>query len=274
MSPASRWSDLERPPLNVAALNRALVEGGLWREVRVVEETGSTNADLADLARAGEPEGLVLVAEHQTAGRGRLGRVWTAPARSGLSFSMLLRPAAVPAAQWPLLPLLVGVGLANAVASTAEVDVALKWPNDLMIGDAKLGGILAERVESPTGAAAVVGVGLNVTLRATELPVPTAISLGLAGAAVTDRDTLLRASLRGVAREYTRWVDRAGDPSSAILSSYRELCVTLGREVRAELPGGRAVDGRAVDVDEVGSLIVETAGGREVVSAGDVTHLR
>src|SRR6185312_8672655 len=119
----SRWSDLDRPPLDVRALKRALVEGGLWRDIRVVDETGSTNADVAGLARSGEPEGLVLIAEHQTAGRGRLGREWTAPARSGLAFSMLLRPMGVPAKSWTLLPLLVGVGAASAVSRVADLEV-------------------------------------------------------------------------------------------------------------------------------------------------------
>lgn len=274
MSSGSRWSDLERPPLNAAALRRALVDGGLWREVRIVDETGSTNADVAALARAGEAEGLVFVAEHQTAGKGRLDRTWTAPARSGLSFSVLLRPVAVPPSGWPLLPLLVGAGVAKAIARVAEVEVSLKWPNDLLIGDRKLGGILVERVESSAGPAAVVGVGLNVTLREPELPVPTAISLGVADAKVTDRDTLLRASLRGIATEYSSWVKSAGGSSSELLSSYRQLCATIGREVRVQLPGDRIVGGRAADVDETGALVVETAAGAEVVTAGDVVHVR
>ena len=188
MGPVSRWTDLDRPPLDVQALNRALVDGGLWRELRVVDETGSTNADVAELARSGEAEGLVLVAEHQSAGRGRLGRVWRAPARSGLSFSVLLRPVTVPAGRWPLVPLLVGVGVARAVARVTDIEISLKWPNDLLVGGRKLGGILAEWLEpvaaggqaEPAGAigpAIVVGVGLNVTLREPELPVPTAISL-------------------------------------------------------------------------------------------------
>jgi BirA family transcriptional regulator, biotin operon repressor / biotin---[acetyl-CoA-carboxylase] ligase len=288
----SRWTDLERPPLDVRALTRALVSHGIWREIRVVEETGSTNADVAELARSGEPAGLVLVAEHQTAARGRLGRSWNAPARSGLTFSMLLRPAdltpdvmpdlrvgmpphpptAVPAVRWSLLPLVVGVGVAAAVGRIAGVEVGLKWPNDLMIGERKLAGILAERVE-PAGAV-VVGVGLNVSLREAELPVPTATSLALAGAACTDRDTLLRATLRGVGEEYLTWRRAAGDGEKSILPRYQAICTTLGRDVRVELPGGAAVAGRAVDVGPDGSLVVETPAGRRLVSAGDVVHVR
>jgi BirA family transcriptional regulator, biotin operon repressor / biotin---[acetyl-CoA-carboxylase] ligase len=269
----SRWGDLERPPLDVRALNQALADGGLWREIRVVDETGSTNADVGELARRGEPEGLVLVAEHQTAGRGRLGRGWVAPARSGLFFSMLLRPGAVPVSRWPMVPLLVGVGVARAVGRVAEIEVALKWPNDVMIGERKLGGILAELVDSSDGPAIVVGIGLNVTLREAELPVPTAISLALAEGSCTDRETLLRASLRGVAAEYEMWHSAAGDPE-ATLAAYRELCVTIGRDVRVELPGDRAVVGHAVGVDPDGSLVIETPDGRTGVTAGDVVHVR
>ncbi len=273
----SRWSDLERPPLDVRGLNRALVDGGLWRAVRVVEETGSTNADVAELARSDEPEGLVLVAEYQTAGRGRLGRTWTAPPRSGLSFSILLRPDDVPAPAWTLLPLLVGVAVAKAVAAVAavppDVPVGLKWPNDLLVGDRKLAGILAERVDSAAGQAVVVGIGLNVSLREDELPLPTATSLAIAGAGSADRDTVLRAVLRAVAHSYAAWRAAGGD-STRVLAAYRELCVTLGRDVRVELGGDQIVSGRAVEIGPDGSLIVETSAGRRSVSAGDVVHVR
>jgi len=292
----SRWTDLERPPLDVRALQRALVDYGIWRDVRVVDETGSTNADVAELARSGSAAGLVVVAEHQTSGRGRLDRVWSAPPRSGLTFSMLLRPGdvtpdvmphlraglpplvatAVPPARWPLLPLIVGVGVATALAAVADVAVGLKWPNDVMIGDRKVAGILAEQVEAvgSSGAAVVAGVGLNVTLRESELPVPTAISLALAGASCTDRDTVLKAVLRAIGDEYLAWRAVGGDGARSVLPRYRELCVTLGRDVRAELPGRTAVEGRAIEIDDDGALVVETAAGRRAVLAGDISHLR
>jgi BirA family transcriptional regulator, biotin operon repressor / biotin---[acetyl-CoA-carboxylase] ligase len=283
----SRWADLERPPLDVRALRRALVDGQLWREVRVVDETGSTNADVAALARSGEPAGLVLIAEHQTTGRGRLGRSWAAPARSGLSFSVLLRPTDVPLPAWTLLPLLVGVAVATAVGEVSGTGVRLKWPNDLLIGERKLGGILAERADSMAGgsaaaltgaavagAAVVVGVGLNVTLRAAELPVPIATSLALAGATCTDRDPVLRAALRAIAAEYAAWRQAAGSGEDGLLAKYRALCVTLDRDVRIELPGGDAMEGRAVDIGADGCLLVDTAAGRRSVRAGDVVHVR
>ncbi|WP_040908534.1 biotin--[acetyl-CoA-carboxylase] ligase, partial [Streptomyces griseoflavus] len=172
-SPRNRWSDLDRPPLNVTALRRGLVrEGSLWREVDVVQSTGSTNSDLVARAGGGREvaEGVVLVAEEQTAARGRLDRRWTAPARSGLFFSVLLRPAEVPVARWGWLPLLTGVAVATGLSRAAGVDTALKWPNDLLVTvggeERKAGGILAERAGDD---GVVVGVGINVSLRADEL---------------------------------------------------------------------------------------------------------
>ncbi|MFF0592912.1 biotin--[acetyl-CoA-carboxylase] ligase [Streptomyces antibioticus] len=275
----SRWSDLERPPLDAAALRRALVrEGGLWSDVRVVQRTGSTNSDLAALAVKGEAaEGAVLVAEEQTAGRGRLDRRWTAPPRSGLFFSVLLRPAEVPVARWGWLTLLTGVAVATGLARAAGVDTALKWPNDLLVTvggeERKAGGILAERAGED---GVVVGVGVNVTLRADELPVPQAGSLALAGAAGTDRDPLLRAVLRSLEDWYGRWREAGGDPAvGGLQEAYAAGCATLGRSVRAELPGGRSLIGEAVAVDGDGRLVIATADGvSEPVGAGDVVHLR
>jgi BirA family biotin operon repressor/biotin-[acetyl-CoA-carboxylase] ligase len=275
----SRWSDLDRPPLNVAALRRGLVrEGGLWREVEVVQRTGSTNNDLVALAGKGSAaEGSVLVAEEQTAGRGRLDRRWTAPARSGLFFSVLLKPTEVPVARWGWLPLLTGVAVATGLSRAAGVDTALKWPNDLLVTVAgeerKAGGILAERAGED---GVVVGVGINVTLREDELPVPAAGSLALAGAVSTDRDPLLRGMLRALEDWYGRWRAAAGDPTvSGLQETYAAGCATLGRTVRAELPGDRSITGEAVAVDGDGRLVIATENGvQEPVGAGDIVHLR
>ncbi|MFD5803080.1 biotin--[acetyl-CoA-carboxylase] ligase [Streptomyces sp. NPDC127020] len=277
-SPSNRWSDLDRPPLNGTALRRALVrQGGLWRQVDVVQRTGSTNSDL--VARAADEEleeGAVLVAEEQTAARGRLDRQWTAPPRSGLFFSVLLRPTEVPVARWGWLPLLTGVAVATGLSRVAGVDTALKWPNDLLVtvGDEerKAGGILAERA----GDGVVIGVGVNVSLRADELPVPQAGSLVLAGAANTDRDPLLRGVLRSLEDWYGRWRSAEGDPVAAGLQeTYAAGCATLGRVVRAELPGDRSLVGEAVAVDGDGRLVLATgAGVQEPVGAGDIVHLR
>ncbi|MFI9343005.1 biotin--[acetyl-CoA-carboxylase] ligase [Streptomyces sp. NPDC052773] len=275
----SRWSDLDRPPLNAAALRRALVrEGGLWSDVEVVQRTGSTNSDLVARAAAGDtPEGVILVAEEQTSGRGRLDRQWTAPPRSGLFFSVLLRPSDVPVARWGWLPLLTGVAVATGLSRTAGVDTALKWPNDLLVTvggeERKAGGILAERAGAD---GVVVGVGVNVTLRADELPVPQAGSLALAGAVGTDRDPLLRGMLRALEDWYGRWRAAGGDPAACGLQdTYAAGCATLGRVVRAELPGDRSVIGEAVAVDGDGRLVIATKEGvQEPVGAGDIVHLR
>ncbi|MEU4037113.1 biotin--[acetyl-CoA-carboxylase] ligase [Streptomyces collinus] len=275
----SRWSDLDRPPLNATALRRGLVrEGGLWSGVELVQRTGSTNSDLVAKAVAGTVgEGAVLIAEEQTAGRGRLDRQWTAPARSGLFFSVLLRPVEVPVARWGWLPLLTGVAVATGLSRAAGVDTALKWPNDLLVKvggeERKAGGILAERAGD---GGVVVGVGLNVSLRASELPVPTAGSLALAGAVTTDRDPLLRTVLRSLEEWYGRWRDAGGDPArSGLQETYAAGCATLGRAVRAELPGERSIVGEAVAVDGDGRLVIATGEGvQEPVGAGDIVHLR
>ena len=306
--PDSPYADLRRPPLQEPALRRALiVPGGLWTRLRVVLQTGSTNADLADEARSGRAEGDVLVAERQTAGRGRLGRAWDAPAQAGLTLSVLLRPAGVEPTRLGWLPLLAGVALAQAVARLAEVDAVLKWPNDLLVraatftalgptavgptaaasesaeGYRKCAGLLAEAVPSPAGPAVVLGLGLNVTQEADELPpvkltdptAPPATSLALAGAACTDRDPLLRATLRALADWYLRWRAVGGDPQvSGVADAYRERCATLGGEVRVHLPDGSTFDGLASDVDDEGRLVVRTAGHTRHVAAGDVHHLR
>ncbi len=287
--PESPYRDLDRPPLSVAALRRALlVPAGLWSSLDLVSETGSTNADLAAAGRAGAPEGAVLVAERQSAGRGRLGRHWESPARAGLAVSVLLRPgeaaeergwAAVPACRYAALPLLAGLALVEVVRRLGAVDAVLKWPNDLLIDDRKCAGILAETVpgngaERPP--AIVVGIGLNVTLREPELPDPAATSLALAGSACVDRDPLLRALLRGLAGWYGRWRDAGGDAEECgLLTEYRLHCGTVGRPVRVSLPGGDTVSGTATDVDGTGRLLVTGSDGRATpIAAGDVLHVR
>ena len=275
--PASPYSDLERPPLPGRSLERALlVPGGLWRRLQVKAETGSTNADVSEAARAGEPEGLIVIAEQQTAGRGRRDRDWVSPARAGLTLSVLLRPGdQVPNRNWGWLPLLAGVALQEAVQRIAEIDASLKWPNDLLVRDAKCAGILAE----VAGDAVVVGIGLNVTTRVDELPPTTglaATSLQIAGAKSTDRDPLLKALLRGLARWYDGWRETGGDAElCGLLAAYRRGCSTIGRDVRVQLPVGEVLTGRATTVDTDGRLVIRTAEGVEQrVSAGDVLHVR
>ncbi|WP_344324381.1 biotin--[acetyl-CoA-carboxylase] ligase [Aeromicrobium halocynthiae] len=275
MDGPGRFADLDRPPLQADVLTTSLVrEAGLWRRVDVVERTASTNTDLAARARAGAAEGEVLVAETQTAGRGRLDRSFTMPERSGVIVSVLLRPpSSVPASRWVWLPLLAGLAV-EATARECGLEAGLKWPNDVLVDDRKLCGILLERVEpdagSDVGPAAVVGIGLNVTMTEAELPVPTATSMRLAGADQTDRTVVLRVLLRALERLYLAWVRSDGDPAAGVADSYRRRCLTLGSSVRVELPDGTSLEGTADDVDEHGRLVVD---GR-ALSSGDVTHVR
>jgi BirA family biotin operon repressor/biotin-[acetyl-CoA-carboxylase] ligase len=275
--PGSPYADLDRPPLVPHALERALVvPGGLWRRIDVRTETGSTNADAIQAARQGEAEGLVIVAEQQRDGRGRRDRQWVSPPRAGLTLSVLLRPGpAVPQRTWGWLPLLAGVALREAVELRAELDAVLKWPNDLLVGDAKCAGILAE----VTGDTVVVGIGLNVTTRADELPATTglaATSLRLAGARTTDRDPLLRTLLRSLAQWYEGWRAAAGDAEMCgLLGAYRKACATIGRDVTVHLPTGSVLTGTVTTVDIDGQLVIRTDDGAESrVSAGDVLHVR
>jgi BirA family biotin operon repressor/biotin-[acetyl-CoA-carboxylase] ligase len=265
--------------LDAARLASVLVQpGGLWRQVRVAAETGSTNADLLAEAAAGAEEGIVLAAEVQTAGRGRLGRSWASAPGAGLTFSVLLRPEAVPVPRHGWLPLLAGVAVAEAARETAAVGALLKWPNDVVADDRKLAGILAES----RGRAVVIGIGINVSTQQAELPVPTATSLLLARAAAghgepagPGRDEVLAATLTALARWYSAWTGAGGDPDACGLhAEYLRLCATVGREVKVTLPGGRELAGLATGVDRAGRLAVRTASGLTEVSAGDVVHVR
>jgi BirA family biotin operon repressor/biotin-[acetyl-CoA-carboxylase] ligase len=259
-----------RPPLDAARLTAADVP---WARVEVVGATGSTNADVAARARDGEPEGLVLVAEHQTAGRGRLDRGWETPARAALTFSLLLRPD-VPGARWPWLPVLTGLAVVDGVEAAGGPACGLKWPNDVLHDGLKVAGILVERSDTPQGPAAVVGVGLNVSTTREELPVPTATSLALAGATGLDRTSLLLALLTALRRRYDDWVAGGGDPGRGVHEDYHRRCLTLGQQVRVDLPDGSVLEGTAVDLDPDGALVVERGGRRTTVSAGDVVHVR
>jgi BirA family transcriptional regulator, biotin operon repressor / biotin---[acetyl-CoA-carboxylase] ligase len=237
-----------------------------WR-VETVDETGSTNADVAERFRTGEEPGLVLVAEHQTAGRGRLDRSWESPPGASLVLSILLTPDAEPE-RWPWLPLATGMAVARAVGRVAGVAADLKWPNDVLIEGQKVAGILVERVERLGVAAAVVGIGINVSQTREELPVPGATSLDLASGGHVDRNDLLETLLVELEQDLARW-EQDGEVRRAYVSS----CVTLGQQVRVAVPGGE-VFGEAVDVDEGGRLVVHTAEGEERLGAGDVVHVR
>ncbi|MGO9077648.1 MAG: biotin--[acetyl-CoA-carboxylase] ligase [Streptosporangiaceae bacterium] len=263
---------------------------GFWQPPVVLPETGSTNTDLLAAARGGAPDGSVLVADVQTAGRGRLARNWVTVPGAALACSVLLRPAGVPVARRGWLPLLAGVAVAAAVRAAAGVEAGLKWPNDVLAGGGKLAGILAEQYQD----AVVIGIGLNLTAVPAASPAGTPgpvapgspacgpgalapTSLAAQGASRVGRDEVLAAVLDQLGRRYLRWRDAVppGDPqASGLRAEYLRYCLTIGRDVRVEMPGGRVLAGRAADVDADGRLVVDTTAGPAAVSAGDVVHLR
>lgn len=262
-----------RPPLDVDGIRRDLVGAGrALRRLDVVETTGSTNADLVARHAAGEDiRGAVLVAEFQSAGRGRHGRSWSAPARSQVVFSLGVAAEELPTVAWGWLPLLTGVAAVDAVHATTGIAPKLKWPNDIHVGDGKLGGILAE-VAAPNPVI-VVGLGLNVSLTAEEAPDPRATSLLMLGSTMLDRSALLGSILAELTERIDRW-KITGGPDDGLVADYRRHSRTLGSQVRAILPGDREIVGLAVDIDPTGQLLIDTGAETVAVSAGDITHLR
>ena len=252
-----------------------------------LDEVGSTNSDL--VARVSSEEGSswpdfsVIATDNQVAGKGRLGRDWSAPAGASLAVSVLLRPQ-TPAGR-PLPPeslgwfgLLAGLAMTRACNSVLPTGkkAMIKWPNDVLISGRKVCGVLSELVTTPDGMALVVGAGVNIALAEDQLPVPTATSLAIEGAH-TSVDELLAAYLTEFSRITKVFVSAAGNVrSSGLLDQIRDECDTIGRSVRVELPTGDNPVGTAIGINEEGSLVVEMANCAEplVVSAGDVTHLR
>lgn len=277
--------NLVRRALDETALRAASsIPGPTWRRLDVVAETGSTNADLIARASGGEDiAGAVLITEHQTAGRGRNGRTWLAVPRALITMSMGIATTGIPAAAWGWVPLVTGLAVVDAVAEVSGVRAGLKWPNDVLAGPDghKLAGILAE-VASPASVI-VVGVGLNVSLGADELPEPAAgslpaTSLQVLGAAEQDREALVGALLAQMARRIDD-LRTAGGADAALLEEYAARSLTIGSRVRATMPGDREVVGEALGVDDQGRLRIrvgneDTGGDVVVVSAGDIVHLR
>jgi BirA family transcriptional regulator, biotin operon repressor / biotin---[acetyl-CoA-carboxylase] ligase len=260
--------------LDAARLTAALSGiAGPWTAIEVVRQTGSTNTDLLARAASGAPEGLVLAAEEQNAGRGRLGRSWVTPPGTALAFSVLLRPSAIPATRHGWLPLIAGISVAAATNAFSQIGARLKWPNDVLIGRGKLAGILAEGA----GDAVVIGIGMNVLTPPGELPagpgglLPT--SLLAAGALVT-REAMLIEILHALGERYERFCANPDPWNSGLTGEYLGLSATLGHNVRVELPGGAILVGQAVFIDNDGRLVVNADGQEHAVAAGDVIHLR
>ncbi|GAA2152942.1 BirA family biotin operon repressor/biotin-[acetyl-CoA-carboxylase] ligase [Humibacillus xanthopallidus] len=299
-----------RDSLDAEIVGAGLVTSGQpWRGVEFHAALASTNTRLRELVTgvatptgpyavspAARDGGLwwVVLTDHQTGGRGRLGRVWEVPDRASVAVSCAV-PVTDPAvAGW--LPLLAGLALSRALrvvsrAAGHELDPRLKWPNDVLLGDdddRKVSGILCELVAIParaggareTAYVVVVGTGVNVDQARDELPVDTATSLALAGAVVRREDVVV-AYLRELAA-LLRGLDETASPASPVVgavdeptrAAYVAACSTVGARVRVHLPGGQEAVGDAVDIDRDGGLVVVTAGGRRTFAAGDVVHVR
>ncbi len=245
-----------RSPLDQVALQA--VAGPQW-QVRLYAEAASTNA----LAAADPARHRIVVADHQQEGRGRLDRQWVTPPGAALTFSAVFDPV-VDTEWWPVVPLVAGYAVARAIGGFAT----LKWPNDVMIGDRKVCGILVERVHTRPPMV-VIGIGINVDQTADELPVPTATSLTLAGHPI-DRTVLFG----DVVRHLRLWLGVFAGSPKTFVDQYRGRSATLDQDVRVALPGDRVVEGRAADFDRHGRLVLDTADGTLTLSAGDVVHLR
>lgn len=257
--------------LHEDSLRQAVRAAGIEVPPRFFPSIGSTNAEALRLAEEGAPEWTVVAAGHQTAGRGRLGRTWMERPGRGLLLSVLLRPAVAPE-RAPLLSLLAAARMAQACRSVAGVEVGCKWPNDLMAGDRKVGGVLAEaKVEGGAPRHVVIGTGLNLAMEPEDFPAEvrgSATSLAAEGGRVRP-GPLVRAYLEGLREAPPPHADGF---AAAVLAAYRPLCVTLGRAVRAVTPEG-TVEGVAADVDARGGLVVEAGGDPVSISYGEVLHL-
>ncbi|WP_296136440.1 biotin--[acetyl-CoA-carboxylase] ligase [uncultured Corynebacterium sp.] len=258
-----------RPPLDHERVVKALREQG-WNDVAIVESTGSTNTDL-HAAASTLPDLSVLIAEEQVSGRGRLGRAWSAPRHSQVTLSVLLRPE-VPPTILGLLPLLTGVAVADTVRSYG-IDARVKWPNDILVRGDKMCGILAEAVSMSDNPTVVVGFGLNIDLTKAELPIDNATSFALEGEHV-DRTEVTIAVLGSLLERQRQWRN-AGGSASSFIDDYKSVSATLNESVSAGLPNGGKLTGTAVDISDVGELLIRDARGQiHTVAAGDITHLR
>jgi BirA family biotin operon repressor/biotin-[acetyl-CoA-carboxylase] ligase len=258
---------------------KAALAGTRFADLQRVERTGSTNADLLAAARAGAGE-QALVADVQDAGRGRLERRWEAPAGASLLLSVLVRPP-FPARGPHLLATAMGLAAVESLEHLAGLRLGLKWPNDVVApgagpdgADAKLGGLLAELGTGEGGDAVVVGIGVNLAWADVGFPpelVATATAVDLLGAEVARDDLVVELLSR-----FDAWCSGLGAPAGceALMAQYSARCVTLGRQVRVELPVGELV-GTASALDASGALVVRDDGGVDhVVTVGDVVHLR
>lgn len=305
-----------RSPLDPSAVRAAVLTADLpWQAVEFHPAIGSTNDRARELveayavgpATAPSPLWHVVLTDHQTGGRGRLGRAWQVPKGAAVAVSAIVPARDAASAAWA--PLLAGLALAAAItdvsrAAGCEVTPRLKWPNDVLLAqddDRKVSGILCELVTlaggtgrgsadrpRPSAPAVIVGTGVNIDQTRAELPVDTATSLALVGASVR-REHLVGSYLRhlaavlGAASSSNGEGSSTGEPgeggarggvAAGVRAAYERGCSTIGREVRVHLPTGSVVDGTATGVDAAGCLVVQTGEGPRTFAAGDVVHVR
>jgi BirA family transcriptional regulator, biotin operon repressor / biotin---[acetyl-CoA-carboxylase] ligase len=246
----------------------ALLSGPLgWHTVEHLAEVGSTNDVALERARAGAPDGLVVVADHQTAGRGRAGHRWEdAPGDASLLCSVVLSP---PGQHVQLVTLAAALAVADAVRR-AGARPALKWPNDLLLDGHKCAGVLAERHQVGERDVLVVGIGIDLDWRAVERrgEAETWTSVAEVVGADVDRGDVLADVLRGLAT----WVRSVPTDPLRLLTTYRDACATIGVDVEVDFPDGTTLVGRAADLDHEGRLVVDTGEEKVAVNAGDVRH--
>jgi BirA family biotin operon repressor/biotin-[acetyl-CoA-carboxylase] ligase len=250
--------DAPRAPLDQSRITAALSR--YWR-VSVVDLTASTQDDLANKITAGDGKsGDVIIANYQSAGRGRLDRSFLAPPSTALLFSVYLNPTRS-RDDWGFIPLLAGFSIADTLRKISA-NVLIKWPNDLLIDEKKVGGIISTAV----GQGVIIGIGINISTTVTELPVENATSLALSGVTKVDRNFLLPLLLNAFEKDFTQW-----DQGESFLEQYSQLSATQGREVTIAGLSENMIRSRALSFDEQGRLHLQDG---QIVTVGDVVHLR
>ena len=248
-------------------------------KVVYLPSTGSTNTDLVRWASGADaadwPDFTAVVAGEQTEGKGRSGREWVSPAGSSLSVSVLLTPQGLPLSAFGWFPLMAGLAMRETVSALIPTggSAVVKWPNDVLVAERKISGILSELLPNLRGV--VLGSGLNLSQTADELPIAAATSLAIEGATETNADAVLARYLTNLLHWYRAFVDAGGDAdASGLRAAVVAACGSLGRQVRVILPGEREFSGLATNIDAAGRLIVDVAGVPTEVAAGDIVHLR
>ena len=235
------------------------------------ESLPSTNTEVARLAQQGADEGLTIVADEQTAGRGRLQRTWSSPRGAGLYCSVLLRPVFA-LERWPLITFVAALAVGDALLEAAEVNTDIKWPNDLLAGGRKICGILAEGIETPAGRAVVLGMGINLTDDAFPHELANvATSVAREGRA-PEREAILAALLKALARWYALLHEPEGAEKIVAAWASRSS-YAVGKLVQVT-NGDEVLQGVTRGVENDGALRLETAGGLQLIRAGDVTNVR